>query len=400
MYKNAQCLRLQIYSGFIQCGMALPQDLSPKLLVEKPALLLHSQYFENRAYFHRQMFIPCFLTADVVAVTHLDGLVGGVTSDGEHIITSPNCSTILGPLLEGDRSLFLRDNLRYGEDDPIQWPQAYLPQYRHFACIARGPKPYPDAMNILWWTPDRRDFVSENDVLHGVGKLERSYYLQLRELSVGLLERAEKPLFQGKIVAHELSKILLNFLHRLETLSSSFFIMQRGVRELQRTFLQLKGFLDFEERYRLETGTPAAALDLMGAFTWDPIVCQNLFRAGVPVWLIRPYSALRSIRVRKLVPVTRAQGLLSLAPCSRPNCPTLYRGPGDRIEKYLALQASVLDLLKFPNPFGLSCTKPVVPPPPLAVLSKRQERSKRYSPCKPLLPECFRNIINPNFRCS
>jgi hypothetical protein len=186
-------------------------------------------------------------------------------------------------------------------------------------------------------------------------------------------------------VAHELSKILLNFLHHLETLSSSFFIIQRGVRELQRTFLQLKGFLNFKERYRLETGTPATALDLMGAFTWDPIVCQNLFQAGIPVWLIHPYSALRLIWVHKLVPVTQAQGLLPLAPCSRLNCPTLYHGPGDRIEKYIALQASILDLLKFPNPFGLSCMKLVVPLPPLAVLSKRQEWLKRYSPCKPLL---------------
>lgn len=83
--------------------------------------------------------MPCFLMAYVVAVTHLDGLVGRVTSDGEHIITSPNCSMVLGPLLEGDRSLFLRVNLRYGEDDPLQWPQAYLPQYCHSHVLVPNP---------------------------------------------------------------------------------------------------------------------------------------------------------------------------------------------------------------------------------------------------------------------
>lgn len=331
------------------------------------------------AYIHVRL-LTALLT--YLAITHLDGLVGGVTSDGEHIITSPNCSRIFSPLLEGDRSLFLRTNLRYGDDDPIQWPQAYLQQYRHFACISRGPYPHPDAMNVMWWTPDRGNFVPDNEVLYGVGKLERYYFLQLQRLSVSLLQRVETPSFRGKAVPCELSKILSNLLHRLEYLSSSFFAMHRGVRDLQRTFLELKGYLDFEEHYRLETGTPPTALHLMGAFTWDPLVCQSLFRAGVPVWFIRPYTALHSIRVRKLVSITQAQGLLPLGPCIRPICPSIYRGPGDRVEKYVALRASILEFLKFPNPFGSSRTTPVMPPPSLAEPSKRQERSKRYSPCK------------------
>ena len=118
------------------------------------------------------MFLPCLLTAAVVAVTHLDGLVGGVTSNGEHIITTPNCSTVLEPPLEGDRSLFLRINHRYGEDDPVQWPQAFLPQYRHFACITRGLKSHPDPMNVMWWMLDQKNFIPDNEVLTGVGKLE------------------------------------------------------------------------------------------------------------------------------------------------------------------------------------------------------------------------------------
>jgi hypothetical protein len=230
--------------------------------------------------------------------------------------------------------------------------------------------------------PDRTNFVLDNDVLYGVRKLERAWFLQLQALSLDLLQRADKPLFQNKSIPCELSKVLSNLVYRLETLSGSFFTIQCGVRNLQRTFLELKGFLDFEEHYRLQTSTPPTAVDLMGAFTSDPMVCHNLFRAGVPVWFIRPYSSLHSIRVRKLVPVTHADGLLPLAPCSRPNCPTIYRGPGDRVDKYIALQARVLEFLKFPNPFGSSRTRPIVAPPPLVEPSKRQDRSKRYSPCK------------------
>jgi hypothetical protein len=236
---------------------------------------------------------------------------------------------------------------------------------------------------MMWWMPDRRNFVPDNDILEGVGKLKQYYFLQLQRLSLALLTRAEKPPFPGKAVSRELSQILVNFLHRLEFSSSSLFSMQHGIHELQRTFLKLKGFLDFEEHYRLETSTPPAIPHLMGSFTWDPVICQSLFQAGVPVWLVCPWSALPSIRVRKLVTITQPQTLLPLTPCSRPGCLALYHGPADRIEKYIALQASVLEFLKFPNPFGLSRSQPIVTPPPLAEPSKRQERSTRYSPCKP-----------------
>src|ERR1700679_1819317 len=75
------------------------------------------------------------------------------------------------------------------------------------------------------------------------------------------------------------------------------------VRETQRLSLELQALLEFEElfRPRMDSVIPHRVnTDIMGAFTTDLYVCDALFRAGIPVWLIRPYTALASIRVKAL----------------------------------------------------------------------------------------------------
>ena len=69
------------------------------------------------------------------ALTSTDGLVGSVTADGKYIITSPNARTVADPPLGGDRPLFLRENLRFGDNDPLHWPQPYVEEYAHLTFI-------------------------------------------------------------------------------------------------------------------------------------------------------------------------------------------------------------------------------------------------------------------------
>jgi hypothetical protein len=200
-------------------------------------------------------------------------------------------------------------------------------------------------------------------------------------LSLALLERAELPRFRGKTLISLLITVLRILLHRLEFISTSFYTMRLGVREFQRVFLELRAFLDFEEHYRYKTMSSETALQLMGTFTSDPFICEGLFQAGVPVWLVRPYSDLRSIRIRALAPLKRAVNILPLEPSTHPKYPSIYRGRGDTLEKYSVLSAQTLSYLKYPNPFGSVRAKRLVTPPP--VLSKREIRSQRYTPCKP-----------------
>jgi hypothetical protein len=230
--------------------------------------------------------------------------------------------------------------------------------------------------------PERTSFILDNDMLDGVGKLAPALLSQLKELTLQIFIRAKKPMFQGMALASELTNVLKALMHRLEFVSSSFFTMRRHMREHQRVYLELEAFLNFNDMYRHEKGTPNVAIHLMGAFTTDPLICQALFEAGVPVWLIRPFSALPSIRIRTMVVLRLARDFVCLNPCTHPTYPSIYRGRSDAVTKYRAINAQILECLKYPNPFGTSRAITSVAAPPLAELSKRQVRSKKYSPCK------------------
>ena len=372
----------------------LEMNVTPEMIIKTPTLLEHSGDFQGRthaSYISVKPVISWF-----AALTASDGLFGASTSDGKLIITSPNCSTIYEPPLGGDRSLFLRSNLRYGNDDPLQWPQPYVQECRHLACIRWQPVSSLEPTSIMFSLPERTSFILDNDMLHGVGKLAPALLSQLKELTLQIFVRAKKPIFQGMALVSELTNVLKALLHHLEFVSSSFFTMRQHVREHQQVYLELEAFLNFNETYRHEKGTPTVAIHLMGAFTTDPLICQALFEVGLPVWLIQPFSALPSIRIRTMAVLRPAQGFICLDPCTHPTYLSIYRGRSDVVAKYRAINAQILKCLKYPNPFGTSRAITSVAAPPLAELSKLQVRSKKYSPCMSLksLPWMHYRVIS------
>jgi hypothetical protein len=317
--------------------------------------------------------------------------VGTVLHDGSYIITTPNRNVIVEPALGGDRSLFLRSNLRFGDDDPLQWPQLYLRNRPYLPCIPSRP-PMNDPLIVMWRFPDRENFVAvEGGVLEGVGKLERGFFLELQRQSFDLLARARNKKYEKHVVVLQIIPVLEHLLHRVEFIATNLRQMQLGVRETQRAFLELKAVLDYEEIYYplIKGGNPQPfqcphiTANVVGAFTADLTVCDGLFRAGIPVWLLRPFSELHSIRVRKLVPLQSAGDLIPIDAAIRPTHPTIYRGGGDKIEKYYALTQHITGYLRYPNPFGSIRAKELIAPPPAQ--TKREERRQRYTPCKLLL---------------
>lgn len=70
----------------------------------------------------------------------------------------------------GDRHLFLRSNLWYGDDDPLQWPQPYVAQYSHIICVPHSPD-HRHSERIMWLVPEITDFFSDDGALGGVGKV-------------------------------------------------------------------------------------------------------------------------------------------------------------------------------------------------------------------------------------
>jgi len=319
------------------------------------------------------------------AITSFDGLVGAILDDGS-IVTSPNAKTIYHPPLGGDRSVFLRSNLRFGDDDPLQWPQPFLPNYPHIACIPRQPRDVHSSNSVMWDDLDRCSFVAEDGVLGGIGKVSRAMFIEIQHPALLLIDRAKKSSLSIPFI-RKLALMLGHFLHRLEFISSTYRTAQLTVRETQRLFLELTSLLDWHENFReLADGTstkpqftfPPPTTNVIGAFTTNPVVCEGLFRAGIPVWLIRPCSDLRSIRIKAILPVQVPGALLD--PPIRP-FRSIFRGRADDFAKYNAIMGHVETYLQYPNPFGDHRVTSNVPPPPLLQPTKRQMNAKRFTPC-------------------
>jgi len=242
-----------------------------------------------------------------------------------------------------------------------------------------------DPVRIMWWIPERRSFVDDNDMLYGVGKLNHSDFARLECLCLPLINRAKSPSLRDGLLLSQLTNVLEQLLHRLKFISTSFFTMQLGVHQLQRVYLELTGLLDYEEHYRLARSSKRTA-NIMGAFTTELAVCEHLFQAGIPVWLVRPSSALHSIRIRALAPLTKVNEHLPLDPSLCPSYSSIYRGRGDVIDKYFAIARDILGYLRYPNPFGDIRAQPLAaPPPPTSGPSRREIRSRHFTPCKDVL---------------
>jgi hypothetical protein len=223
----------------------------------------------------------------------------------------------------------------------------------------------------MWLVPEIMDFFSDDGALGGVGKLNPIILIELRLLLDVLTTRAQSSKCFRVPLVQQLTKCLGDLLHRLEFISTSFYTMHRGVRELQCVYIELTALLDFEEDYCFWSSSTVVNDHLMGAFTHDLTICDRLYQAGIPVWLIYPYSALHSIHIKSLKPLTQSIGFFPSEPSSHPTYPSIYRGPGDTIKKYFALAQGILDYLKYPNPFGEIHAKPSVYPLPAAGPSKR-----------------------------
>ena len=211
------------------------------------------------------------------------------------VITTPNQDTIPTPNLR-DCKVHLRSDLRYGPDDHTLWPQVFVPEYPHLAAIPRKPEDPHHPLSIMWYNPTTFDFVlCPNSLIDGLGQLSPSRFKALddcrREVDARVrayVEATEKP-----------DNLVQNLLHvtrhsgvRICSLQTTFLEMLFGVTEFQRYFLELLGRIDFLEIYqpRMEGRAPCAtsAADCLGAFTNNPQVAQQLFDAGLPLYLFWP----------------------------------------------------------------------------------------------------------------
>ncbi len=152
--------------------------------------------------------------------------------------------------------MYLRSDLRYGDDDPLSWPQPYVPQYCHFPVIRSIPlnssESHSDAP--LYWLPGNADFYeadSDGDC-RGPGFLldHKSVWFQNR-VNV-TIQRGKNATFSEAAEDLKCGYLLLlhDFLDRLRHLPMSLEKVQLTVCETQRVTLYLQALVDYMLIYK------------------------------------------------------------------------------------------------------------------------------------------------------
>jgi hypothetical protein len=124
---------------------------------------------------------------------------------------------------------FLRMNLCFGDDNPLQWPQSWVPEYPHLACIPFPTETRP--LSIMQWMPEYHNFVLDHGILTGIGKVNPSQCYKMQQLCISLQRHAAQSDFSKELLVSQLTVILENLLHCLEFISMDLCCMQLTVHE-------------------------------------------------------------------------------------------------------------------------------------------------------------------------
>ncbi|KAJ7690848.1 hypothetical protein B0H17DRAFT_1201428 [Mycena rosella] len=97
----------------------------------------------------------------VAAIATLRGETYYITINAGYVPTLPS--------LELPHTLYLRSDMQYGNDDPMQWLQPWSQHFCHFPTIA-AKEEHPD-LSIMWANPLPSHFVVGNSLTRGLGCL-------------------------------------------------------------------------------------------------------------------------------------------------------------------------------------------------------------------------------------
>lgn len=265
-------------------------------------------------------------------------------------------------------------------------------QLPHLVAIPSHPLDLNNPLAIMWWMPQKGDFVREETILNGIYKLCYDNFSQLQHCCQELLSRAASPQFKSASpLIPVFTNLIMEYLNHLEFITTSLQMSQLVVHETQRYFLELTALLDYIEVYEprmngtLVPNESVKVAKTMGAYTFDLTKCECLFRARLPVWLIRPYTDLHSARIDCIVYVKLAADLLPISAAIAPMHPTIFRGPSTDFKKYEAMGRYSMGFQRYPDPFRPALveehSEPSTVRPSCSALDCAAH-SKHYSPCK------------------
>ena len=241
-----------------------------------------------------------------------------------------------------DEELRARSDGRFGVVDCFQWPQLYCQEYRFAVCIRRSERhPSPDPLSWAWYRPTLEDFEPLPHTAFLVGKLNQDKAVGIASLRSIVnaryadwkKTRGDKKDMAGRILKALDHDLMVIFNHPLTFRDVVVFVAQ-----IQRYFLDVMAFLDYVLDVIPHVGYPPSVprpvrSEWMGCFTADTRVCDELFHAGVPVWLVRHnFTITPRTVIEKAVRYTFPDTIIcsTYSEGGKPARPfdCLYRGPG------------------------------------------------------------------------
>ncbi|KAK0474218.1 hypothetical protein IW261DRAFT_1650979 [Armillaria novae-zelandiae] len=232
-----------------------------------------------------------------------------------------------------NREMWMRNDYRYGEDDPLSWPQPYCASRPYLSCLRLCERTQSDPDLPLFKLPIRADFL----------ELDTSSLIR----GPGLWAEDRRSAFEHRcrweLIGWSSSRSMqVMFLERLKSLPMTFPRLCLCVAETQRLVLEVEAISTFFStiRPRFAAGAtsppPKADMDLVGCFTTDIGVAQQLHRAR---------------RSHLVVEMSTVSGRVHLGTCPL-RLPSVYVGSGADEGKYDAFDQFTRSHLGAPRVFA------------------------------------------------
>jgi len=229
---------------------------------------------------------------------------------------------------------------RFGLVDCFQWPQIYSPEFEYAVCVPRK-ETSPIELQFAWYTPTKDDFDIKPGGAFAVGTLRSHIVDGIDNLFTIARNRVQKWQATRPGKKDIVSKMLSSLKHDINTLRRhplTYRDIVVYVAQAQRSFLDVIAFMDYVEvvqpRIALTAWLPPSVnTNWMGCFTYDSRLCDTLFKAGVPVWLVRAEAYISpDMNIIKPVLLTFPDHITKSMYCESGRVvkpfPLLYRGVG------------------------------------------------------------------------
>ncbi|THU92862.1 hypothetical protein K435DRAFT_862048 [Dendrothele bispora CBS 962.96] len=307
--------------------------ITAAMVRQKPKLLLHS-------------------AKPGTPLRHFDGLVGAVISDSGQFVRSPNMDIIYSPL-QVCNTRMCRD-YHFGCDDPLYFPQPFHASVGHLAVIP-VPSCLPDhELALAWYHPTSVDFVPQNPSKPwiGIGLLRPNLSQDLRLFCENLINsiiQLPGQLNQDSALSNGQDH-LRRLIERLEmptTQEECFLYLSCLQRQYLELYARLKWITVYTPRLRDVDNSCPVDCHVIGAFTEDLDVAAQLYRTGIPIWVVRPVDELCHVRIDQVVepitesfnqhiPIRDSADYIDVTDAV-PAHPVIYNGLPGKAERYIRM---------------------------------------------------------------